>query len=179
MKKVTLKQRATIINPEPFTVYDEFSNPYETVYKRQKGGHYVTTLRPGVYFLPGDASAVKFRPAKLPMMPAAQRHRSTKNLNVKYSDKATKSGLVNWKTGEVLLNPQLRNQHPAKRDFILFHELAHGKYKNESLCDLEAARRCNKKGDSLNKIIAILQETRPGSPTTQTVTRLLSKYDKK
>ena len=169
LNKCTLKAR------DPFIIYDAENKVYEEV-KRPRNGIYKTTVRAGSYNLPPGVKIAPFQPAKLPELPPRQRFRNIGRLKVIYSDQAPKAGLVNWKKGVILLNPYLRREEPAKRDFILFHELGHARYKSEYFCDLFAAENCNRKGDSLNKIIDLVTTARPYSNTTEKTVRTLNKH---
>lgn len=178
MKLLKLPYKARITHVDPFTVFNEKMDVYEEVIKPSKKG-YSTTLRPGNYYLPDNITVGVFKPANLPDLPVPQRFRGSKNLKVRYSLDAPRQGKVNWKEREIILNPQLRHGDPVNRDFVLFHEIGHAHYKNEAFCDMFAAKKCNQKGDSLPKIIDVLQKSRPGSPVTEKVVNVLYKYHQK
>lgn len=164
MKILKVSRPTKLSARQPFTVYDLDLEPYDEA-KRKINGRYFTNVRPGVYRV--DESVKISAPHKFKgiKVPPRKRFKNAAMLGLEYRDQPS-PGMVDWKDGKIYLADYLKNAPANLRDFVLYHEIGHSRYKNELSCDLYAADKLLKKGDSPEKVAEAAEKFRPNSNVT-------------
>jgi len=123
---------------------------------RNGNGQYSFNLPPGIYSVTGNVSRLE-NPIKyfFPKLPIPERRLRVPELKVEVEPNPHKC-TVYFKTGRIVLDPEMAELSKVNLLHILFHEAGHFLYKTEWKCDVFAAYLMLNRGFNPSQCLKVL-----------------------